>query len=103
MAQFASQQVGQKALMDAGLDVPRLFASMIGLSDDPDNGLVVLVFRDGVKAEFQIPNPAGGEPISKSQDVFRTVTSIVLPRKTVMAFVQGALQHFEGQPAPENG
>lgn len=95
-AQILGQQAAQQTLMGAGLDVPRMFASMIGLSDDPENGLTALVFRDGVRAEFQVPGP-DGQPITQTQEAFRTVTSIVLPRDTVMKFVKGAVAHFETQ------
>ena len=103
LAQLAAQQAGQKALIDAGLDVPRMFASIIGLSDDPINGVVALIFRDGVRAEFQIINSVGGEPVTQTQEAFRTVTSIVVPRETVKQFVKGAAEYFKAQDASTNG
>jgi hypothetical protein len=78
-----------------------MFASMIGLSDDPVNGLVALVFRDGVRAEFQVPG-ADGQMVTQTQENFRTVTSIVLPRETVKQFLKGALEHFDAHEAAQN-
>ena len=100
--QIAAQQAVQQALQQSGMDVPRMWASTIALADDPVNRFTALIFRDGVRTQFQVSGPDGAQ-VTQEQDVFRTVASIMLPRETVVKFLEGALAHLKSQDDVANG
>ena len=103
LAAMAAQQAAQQAaLQQVGLDTPRLWASMIGMASDDQNGVVALVFRDGVNVTFEATQ-LDGSTITQNQQAQRAVATIMLPRSVVKQFVDGVSAHFKAQDTETNG